>query len=137
MYCSGNLFLADTPLRNIVSSAEIPRLLKRQILNIDHLGTNLYKEFVENQLVPESKMSVCDKMKLSKFKIMSTWPKKLKLHVGESVIKLREERQILDRFMIIQKKRTLGLREALGQFEMPVIPKSLFNQDGTLLTPEN
>ena len=60
--------------------------------------------------------------------------KDIKVRVGDKVIKLREERQLLARFMIIQLKRKLDLRSAIGEFKIAVIPRSFFNNDGTLLT---
>ena len=54
---------------------------------------------------------------------------------GDKVVKLREERQLLARFMVIQQTQKLDISSAIGAFEMAVIPRSLFANDGTLLTP--
>ena len=90
-------------LRNIVSSAEIPDLAKKDILNIEANGTKLYETFVQDRLKQGSKLTIWDSIKLSKYKTMSTWMKKTKVRVGDKVIMLREERQLLARLMMISK----------------------------------
>ena len=82
-------------------------------------------------------MSVWDKITLAKIKTMNTWMKKIQVQIDEKVIKLREERQLLARFLIIQQTRNLDLRNAIGNFEMGLIPRSLFNNDCSLLLPAN
>ena len=77
MYCLGNPFINNMPLRSIVSSAEIPAEAKAQILNVDQLGEELYQKFINERLTTASKMSVWDSINLAKFKSMSTWTKKI------------------------------------------------------------
>ena len=55
---------------------------------------------------------------------------------GDKVIKLREERQLFVRFLIIQQSRpelVPKLALSIGEYEMSVIPRSLFAVDGSLL----
>ena len=120
-----------------MSSAEIPEESKKQILSFDVLGEELYKTFVQDRLASNSKMSVWDRIKLSKIKTMNTWMKKLEVRIDDKVIKLREERQLLARFLIIQQVRDLDLENAIGNFEMSLTPRSLFNNDCSLLLPAN
>ena len=54
--------------------------------------------------------------------------KKTKFRVGEKVIKLREERKLLGRFLIIQGSHpelVPKLEETIGEYEMSVVPHSL------------
>ena len=76
---------------------------------------------------------IWDPMKLAKYKTMSTWMKKTKVRVGDKVIKLREERQILARLMMIQQTRKLDVGTVIGMYEMTVIPRSSFSNDGLLM----
>jgi len=58
--------------------------------------------------------------------------------VGDQVIKLREERQLLARFLVIQQSRpdlVPKLPRTIADYEMSVIPRSLFANDGSLLIP--
>ena len=115
----------------------IPDLAKQDILNVEVSGTRLYTNFVENRLQTSSKLTVWDPMKLSRFKTMSTWMKKTKVRVGDKVVKLQEERQLLSRLMIIQQTRKIDMRSVNGMYEMGVIPRSLFSNEGSLLIPTN
>lgn len=73
-----------------------------------------------------------------KLKNYSNWMGKTRVKVGEKVIKLREERQLLGRCLVIQRSRpelVPRLEEIIGDYEMGVIPRSLFAVDGSLLLP--
>ena len=60
------------------------------------------------------------------------------VRVRENVIKLREDRQLLARFLVIQQSRpelVPKLPTTIGDYEMSVLPRSLFASDGSLLIP--
>ena len=64
---------------------------------------------------------------------------KRKVQVGNKVIKLWEESELLRRFLIIQGSRphlVPKLEETIGQFEMVMVPRSLSAGDGTLHTAD-
>ena len=64
--------------------------------------------------------------------------KKTKIRVGDKVIKLREERQLLGRFLMIQRSRpelVPKLEKATGEYEMSAVPRSLCAVDGSLYIP--
>ena len=49
-------------------------------------------------------------------------------------IVLKEERNLLQRFITIDRSRIeLNLEECIGEFEFGVVPRSLFSADGSLL----
>ena len=61
---------------------------------------------------------------------------KTKIKVGDKIIKLREERQLFARFLVIQQSRpdlVPKLSSTIGEFEMAVVPRSMFANDGSLL----
>ena len=61
---------------------------------------------------------------------------KARVTVGDKVIKLREERQLLARFLVIQQSRpelVPKLEATIGEYEMAVVPCSMFAVDGSLL----
>ena len=134
--CEVNPFEVNTPLKNIVSSAMIPENIKPDILNYPSLGQHLYEKFVEERLLPNSKLSVWDRITRSKFKTFSTWNSKSKIKVGDKVIKLREDRELIGRCLIIIQSRPgllPRLEDTIGSYEMSVMPRSMFSPDGTLL----
>jgi len=85
-----------------------------------------------------SSLSVWDKMKKVKLKAFSYWMEKTKVRVGDKVIKLLEERELLGRFLIIQRSRpglVPKLEETIGEYEMSTVPRSLCAVDESLYTP--
>ena len=75
-----------------------------------------------------------------KLKMFSTCHKKVKCNLSDKVVKLREDRSLLARFLVVQQCRPdLGapLKEAIGQYEFSVASRSLFPSDGMLLLPSD
>ena len=138
MHCKGNPFKVNTPLKCLVSSALVSNDAKQDILNFPEKGQKGFEEFVSQRLVSTSSLSVWDKMKKLKLKVFSNWMEKTKVRIGEKVIKLREERELLGRFLIIQSSRPSlvpKLEETIGEYEMSTIPRSLCAVDGSLYIP--
>ena len=82
-------------------------------------------------------MGSFEKLKLKSF---SNYMDKIKVRLRDTVVKLREERQLFGSFFIIQGSRpelVPKLEETIGQFEMSVVPRSLFAVDGTLYIPSD
>ena len=132
LHCEGNPFIVGTPLKSIVSSVLIPEAAKEDILHRDEKGLDGYRKFVKERLVPDASLSVWSTMKKMKLINFSTWMAKTLVSVGEKVIKLREERQLLARFLVIQQSRpelVPRLPATIGNYEMSVTPRS----DGSLL----
>ena len=58
--------------------------------------------------------------------------------MGDRLVKLREDRQLLARVLLVQQSRPnmiVSLSETIGKFEFSVIPRSLFSSYGLLLIP--
>ena len=69
----------------------------------------------------ESASSVWDSMKKFKLKTFSSLTGKIRVTVGQKVIKLREERELLGRFLIILESRPElipKLEDTIANFEM-------------------
>ena len=140
LHCEGNPFVTKTPLKSIVSSALIPKDAKDDVIQYANKGQTRFEEFVKKRLLPTSKATVWDPMKKLKLKSFSNYMGKTKVRLGDKVVKLREERQLFGRFLIIQGSRpelVPKLEETIGQFEMSVVPRSLFAVDGTLYIPSD
>ena len=87
-----------------------------------------------------SKISLWDTMKKLKLKICSPWMKKTVVKIGDKVVKLREERQLLAQFLVIHQARPEllpNLPRSIGDCEMAVVPRSLFSCDSALLVPKD
>ena len=95
----------------------------------------MYERFRNERLSKEGKGSV---MKKSKLKTFNTWMPKTTHRVADKVIKLREERSLMSRFLIIQNSRPeLSLKKTIGHYELSVVPHSLSDSDHTLLIPKD
>ena len=69
-----------------------------------------------------------DTIKKIKLKTFSNYMQSIKTKTGEKVIKLREEREVLGRILIIQRSRpelVPKLEEIIGNFELSVAPRSV------------
>ena len=72
---------------------------KIDILHFAEKGQKRFEEFVSDRLLSSSPLSVWDKMKKLKLKSFSNWMEKRKVRVGDKVIKLQEEHELLGRFL--------------------------------------
>jgi len=138
LHCLGNPFVTAAPLKSIVSSALIPEAVKSDILQYPDKGQRTYEAFVTDRFLPTSTQSIWDPMKKLKLKNFANWTQKTKVKVGDKVIKLREDRQFLGRCLIIQESRpelVPKLADMIGNYELSVVPRSLFAVDGSLLLP--
>ena len=134
--CDGNPYKNGLILKNIVSSAILPDVAKEHILNFAKIGEKRYFEFAAERLHSTSLKSLWDTLTKLKLKNFSNWMAKTTIKVGDKVIKLREERQLFARFLVIQQSRpdlVPKLSSTIGEFEMAVVPRSMFANDGSLL----
>ena len=133
-----NPFIVGTSLKSIVSLVLIPEATKEDIRRRDEKGLDGYRQFVKERLVLDAPMSVWSSMKKMKLKTFSTCRVKTLVSVGDTVIKLREDIQLLARFLAIQQARpelVPRLPAIIGNYEMSVTPRSMFVSDGSLLIP--
>lgn len=138
LHCGGNPFKEKIPLKNVVSSAVVPATMTDDILHFDMKGQKRFEQFIHDRLLADSRLSVWDKMTKMKLKTFTTMTEKSKVRVGDKIIKLREERELLSRFLIIQRSRpelVPKLEETIGEYEMSVVPRSLCAVDGSLYVP--
>ena len=71
-------------------------------------------------------------------KTFSNLEGKLKVRIGDKVIKLCEERELFGRYLIIQGSRpelVPKLEDVIGEFEMSSVSRLLFAVDGSLYIP--
>ena len=73
-------------------------------------------------------------MKRCNLKTFKTQTKTIKSKVKQQLVEMKEEKNLLSRFLIAARKRPeLELEKCIGSFEFSVVPKSLFSVDGELL----
>lgn len=139
IHCQGNPFKEEVQLMNIVTNMAVADEVKPDILLRDEKGQARFKEFVSTRmLTATASKSIWDPIEKMKLKMFSANHKKVTCAVHEKLVKLKEDRQLLARFLVVQQSRPeLGqnLGDAIGSYEFSVIPKSLFSSDGQLLIP--
>ena len=122
---------------NIISTMEVPISSKEDIIYREEKGQNTFDKFVGSRLEKESaSVSMRDPMVKMKLKMFSTCNKKVNCGLSDKMVKLREDRSLLVRFLVVKQCRSeLGasFKEAIGQYEFSVVPRSLFPSDGMLL----
>ena len=136
LHCEENPYLCVTPLKSLVSPAIMTSKAKEDILNFAKLGAGRYVKFVQERLLVTYKMSIWDKITKMKLKTFSHWMVKTRVSVGDKVNKLREERQLFARFLVIQQSRpelVPKLAATIGKYEIAIPPRSIFAIDGSLL----
>eukprot|EP00745_Piridium_sociabile_P026492 TRINITY_DN4236_c0_g2_i1.p2 TRINITY_DN4236_c0_g2~~TRINITY_DN4236_c0_g2_i1.p2 ORF type:complete len:244 (-),score=62.20 TRINITY_DN4236_c0_g2_i1:1200-1931(-) len=137
-HCAGNPFIENMPLKHLASSALVPESAKDDMLHFAKKGQKRFEDFVQDRLLTTSPSSVWDSMKKLKLKMFSNLKEKTKVSLGQKVVKLREERQLLGRFLIILENRpgiVPKLEDTIGDFEMSVVPRSICAVDGSLYIP--
>ncbi len=100
LHCGVNPFEKKTQLKSLVSSALVTVEAKNDILQFAEKGQQRFKEFVSERLISTSTLSVWDKMKKLKLKSFSNWMDKRNVRVGDKVIKLCEEWELLGRIIL-------------------------------------
>ena len=68
---------------------------------------------------------------------LQTWKsatKQIKLKVDQEVVKLKEDRNLFARLLLVAKSRpNMNLEQAVGDHELSVVPRSLFSDDEQML----
>ena len=93
----------------------------------------MFVEFVTERLT-ERRLCVWVKMTKMKIKTFKTSNAMIEINAGGKLIKIKEERGLLQRLIVISRIRPqLDMKECIGTYEFGVVPRSLFASDGTVL----
>ena len=66
-------------------------------------------------------------------KKLKTSNAKIEMNAGGKLVKIKEERGLLERLIVISRSRThLDLTECIGTHEFGAVPRFLFASDGTV-----
>ena len=106
IHCKENPCSVEIPLMNIASNMILPPLVARNVIERDEKGNEAYINFINNRLVTDTaEASMWDPSKKTSLKLFSNWQKKAACKVKDKIIRLREDRQLIARFLVIQKSR--------------------------------
>ena len=122
-------FEPSEKVSNLVSKAVLPPLVSKELLRHETIGHELYHTFISNRLNGE--LSIWSSMKKCNLKTFKTLKKTSKLKIGDRIIQLKEEKNLMTRFLVTARKRPeLELEQCIGNYEFSVVPNSLFTVDG-------
>ena len=73
-------------------------------------------------------------MKKRKLNTWKSTTKTLKVKINENVVELKEDRSLFARMCVVAKSRPeIDLKEAIGQYEFNLVPRSMFAADESML----
>ena len=122
----------EDEIYNLLTQAVMNETDTNDILQRDEIGQQMFEDFVTERLT-EGKLSVWDKMTKKKLGTFKSANATTEIRMGDKVVKIKEERGLLQRFIVISRSRPeLNLKECIGTYEFGV-PRSLFASDGSLL----
>ena len=123
----GNPFtIHQNEIVNLMTKAVMKDDVKENIRNRDQIGQESFEQFVNERINTDAKF-LWDPMKKLSLKLFRNSSKLVKTKIGEKVTELREERNLLARFLIIMRSRPeIDMKEAIGHYEFSAVPRSLF-----------
>ena len=82
---------------------------------------------------PESAISIVSPLQKANLKTCKSANKKKTMKVRDKVVELRENCNLFARCALMQKQRNIDMKEVVGDHELTIVPRALFNVDGSLL----
>lgn len=106
---------------------------KKDLVQQSKIGQKLFSSFVDER-VKSGKINLWAAMKKRKLQTWKSNGKVIKVKTVERVVELKEDRSLFARLMIVCKSRPdIDIKEAIGLYELTVVPRSLFASDGTMM----
>ena len=116
---------------NLVTKAVLPDESEKDVLERDREGEAMFATFSTERLAGDKSIWEMSKRNLLTLKSSS---KTMKIKLKDKIIQLKEERNLMTRFIIASRMREeIDLPALLGKYEFSVVPRSMFSSDGRLL----
>ena len=123
---SGDLF-------NITTKVVMPQKVKEDMCQQSAIGSQMLSRFV-NERITTDRISVWHPVKKRKLNTWKSAAKTIRVKANDKVIELKEDRSLFARMSLVAKSRPgINIKEAVGEFEFNVVPKSMFAADGSIL----
>ena len=124
---------SDMQLCNIVTGKVVPVEFTEGIINADVEGQKLYRDFVETRLEKQT-TGLWERVSRNNLPSFAKPDPKVKKTGGkESADYLKQEKDMLGRFLVISRSsRSIDEKEIIGNYELGSYPKSLFQGDSLL-----
>ena len=135
----GNPFEDDgETLVNLVTKKVASSQIQHDLLNCKIIGKERHDTFVSER-IESDKVNLWSRLPKTQLKTWKSGNKTKSYTAADAkVIELTEDRALFGRMAIIAKSRPeLNIRETIGEYELSVVPRSLFAPDGTMLYCSN
>ena len=120
-------------LLNLVTKVVVADKVKKDLCGQSEIGRKMLETFVKER-IQSDKVNIWSTMKKRKLLTWRSNGKKVKVSLQDKVVELQEDRSLFARLMMVAKSRPeTDIKEAIGQHEFSVVPRSLFANDGTML----
>ena len=120
-------------LCNIVTKAIMPDVVRTDVVSEPEIGNNLAETFIAERLT-SGKVNLWSPMKKRQLKTWRSAGMKMKITAGDKFVELQEDRSLFARMLVISKSRSeINLRETIATYEFSVVPRAMFEADGTML----
>ena len=97
------------------------------------IGKELYGKFVKER-IQSCKYSIWSPIKKNARLTWKSTGKTLRVVAKDNMIELQEDRAYFVRMMMVCKARPeIDIKEAVGEYEFSIVPRSMFAADGTML----
>lgn len=129
-----NPFLEESnDLFNLVTKVVLPENVKEDLSKQSSIGSELFDKFVKDR-IQTNKFSIWSPLKKRKLLTWKSTGKTVRVKADNKVIELKEDRSLFARMMMVCKSRPeINIKEAIGEYEFAVVPRSMFAADGTML----
>ena len=121
-----NLSDEEVPFFNMITGQIFPDDVFNSIVSFEDIGEDLYRQFVNERLKPESESP----LQKANLKTCKSTNKKKTMKIRDKVVELRKNCNLFARCALMQKQRNIDMKEVVGDHE---VPRALFNVDGSLL----
>ena len=120
-------------LFNLVTKVVMPETVKKDLCEQSEIGRSLFNCFVKER-VQSGEVNLWSPMKKRKLLTWKTSAKVVKVTTADKIVELQVHRSLFARMMMVCKSRPeIEIKDAVGQYEFSVVPRSLFAADGTML----
>ena len=93
----------------------------------------MLSRFVDERITTD-RISVWHSVKKWKLNTWKSAAKTIRVKANDKVIELKEDRSLFARMSLVAKSHPeINIKEAVGEFEFNVVPKSMFAPDGSIL----
>ena len=123
----------EVPFLNMITGQVFPDEVFKSTISFETLGKTMYQIDVIERLKAESTKAILHPLHKANLRTCKYANKKRTMKVYDKVVELRGNCNLFARCALMQKQRDINMKEVVGDHELTIVPRALFNVDGSLL----